>query len=59
MTLASVPPIKLTSGLRLLTSKTEFPGIPGIFMCPEGADVVTVRGPSAPGTGGTEGPGRV
>lgn len=59
MTLASVPSIKLTSGLRLLTSKTEFPGMPGIVMCPGAADVVTMRGPSAPGTGGTEGPGKV
>lgn len=57
VTLASVPPIKLTSALRLLTSKTEFPGIVGIVMCPDAADVVTVRGPGAPG--GTEGPGKV
>lgn len=59
VTLTSVPPIKLTSGLRLLTSKTEFPGIPGIVMCPGAADVVTVKGPSAPGTGRTEGPRKV
>lgn len=54
--------IKLTSGFRLLTSKTEFPGTPatpGIAIRPVTAEVVIARGPSAPGTAGTERPEKI
>jgi len=50
---------KHTSELRLLTSRTEFPGppvAPGIVICPNAEDVVIAREPTAPGTDGTERP---
>lgn len=52
--------VGLTSGLRLLTSNTEFPGNP---VTPERpirpviAEVEIARGPSAPGTAETDKPG--
>lgn len=50
--------ISLTSGFRLLTSKTEFPGIPvtpGMAIRPAMVEVIA-RGPSALGTAGTDRP---
>lgn len=50
---------QLTSGLRLVTSRTEFPGIPpapGMAILPVTAEEVSARGPRAPGTPGTDRP---
>lgn len=49
----------LASGLRLLTSRTEFPGIPvipGIAIRPVMVEVVIASGPSALGTAETDRP---
>lgn len=59
---ASLLLIILTSGLRLLTSKTEFPGkpvTPGIVIRPGAADVGTAREPTVPVTAGTARPAKV